>query len=82
MIVLSKELEGMKMSVFDKRHGGAWDRGSADSYYGRPRLPHYYKGKSYYSERVDLVDMTLNEIEAYHTGYTENEEIGSKKNYG
>jgi len=69
------------MSVFDKRHGGAWDRGSADSYYGRPRLPHYYKG-GLISKRVDLVDMTLNEIEAYHAGYTDNEEIGSKKNYG
>ena len=28
---------------FDReRHGALWDRGSADSYYGRPRDPHWY----------------------------------------
>ena len=26
--------------VYDARHGGAFDRGSADSYYHRPRDPH------------------------------------------
>lgn len=25
---------------FDKEHGSFFDRGSADSYYGRPRDPH------------------------------------------
>ena len=24
-------------------HGGPYDRGSADSYYGRGRDPHYYR---------------------------------------
>ena len=26
---------------YDERHGGPWDRGSADSYYGRGSNPHY-----------------------------------------
>ncbi len=30
--------------VFETRHGSPYDRGSADSYYGRPRIPHYYAG--------------------------------------
>ena len=30
--------------LIDRRHGGPYDRGSADSYYNRPRRPHYYKG--------------------------------------
>ena len=27
-------------SKYDQRHGGPWDRGSADSYYGRGYGPH------------------------------------------
>jgi hypothetical protein len=29
-------------SNYDQRHGGPFDRGSADSYYGRVREPHFY----------------------------------------
>jgi hypothetical protein len=54
---------------YDMRHGGPWDRGSADAYYGRKRTPHYFKGPSYQSERVDEEDMTPEEIEAYNAGY-------------
>lgn len=53
----------------DKRHGGPYDRGSADAYYGRPKSPHYYKGGSYKSEKVEAHDMKPEEIEAYHAGY-------------
>ena len=28
----------------DKRHGGPYDRGSADAYYRRDFDPHYYEG--------------------------------------
>lgn len=52
-----------------KRHGGPWDRGSADAYYGRPHAPHYFKGATYQSERVTRNDMSLDEIEAYNDGY-------------
>ena len=35
-----KDLERDK--VYDRRHGGPFDRGGADSYYGRGLDPHYY----------------------------------------
>jgi len=30
-----------KGQVYDSRHGGPFDRGSADSWYSRPFNPHY-----------------------------------------
>ena len=53
------------------RHGGAYDRGSADAWYGRQPEPHYYTGDTYASTRIDAVDMSTEEIEAYMTGYRE-----------
>lgn len=58
------------------RHGGAYDRGTADSYYGRERDPHYYTGASYDSIRLDAVDMSEEEITAYNQGYDHYEAIG------
>jgi hypothetical protein len=55
------------------RHGGPYDRGSADSYYRRGRKPHYYVGATYSSEIVTEERMTLEEIEAYHKGFDDNE---------
>jgi hypothetical protein len=55
------------------RHGGAYDRGSADSYYRRGRNPHYYTGDTYNSTRIDEVDMSEEEIAAYNQGYDDNE---------
>lgn len=66
---------------YDKRHGGAWDRGSADSYYGRSAIPHYFKGNTYTSEKVEAKDMLIGEIEAYYAGYEWNEKHGDKKDY-
>ncbi len=54
---------------YDQRHGGAYDRGSADAYYGRLFDPHYYRGATYQSHRVGLADMTAAEITAYTAGY-------------
>jgi hypothetical protein len=56
---------------YDQRHGGAYDRGSADAYYSRPYAPHYYRGDTYGSERVELKDMTAAEITAYTAGYNQ-----------
>lgn len=56
------------------RHGGPQDRGSADAYYGRPFSPHYYKGASYSSERVEKSDMTPEEIAEYRYGYINEED--------
>jgi hypothetical protein len=53
------------------RHGGAYDRGSADAYYGREVNPHYYLGDTYQSPTVEKVDMTEEEIAAYMAGYNE-----------
>jgi hypothetical protein len=62
---------------YGDRHGGPFDRGSADSYYGRPRKPHYYVGGTGTSDEV--VELTADEIEAYHAGYDWNERFGDKK---
>lgn len=66
---------------YDSRHGGPFDRGSADSYYGRSYEPHYYVGATHQSERVELSAMTAEEIVAYTAGYNWNETYGDKKNY-
>ena len=65
----------------DTRHGGPYDRGSADSYYGRPRIPHMYAGDTATSLRIEMAAMTPDEIEAYNAGYDDNEEFGDKKNW-
>ena len=66
----------------DKRHGSCFDRGSADSYYNRPRSPHYYVGDTYKSEKVTVENMTEEEIANYHAGYDWNESNGDKKDWG
>ena len=67
--------------MIDKRHGGPYDRGSADSYYGRPRRPHYYKGDTLTSDLVEYKDMTPDEVVAYMAGYDDNERDGDKKQW-
>lgn len=64
------------------RHGSAYDRGSADSYYRRGRRPHYFKGATYSSEEVTEKDMTSEEIAAYNKGFDENELNGNFKDWG
>ncbi len=66
----------------NKRHGGPYDRGSADSYYRRGRKPHYYVGATYSSEIVTEERMTREEIEAYHKGFDENEADSNFKDWG
>jgi hypothetical protein len=66
---------------FDReRHGGLYDRGSADSYYRRGPEPHWYpEGKS----RGDrIVNLTPDEIAEYMAGYDENERNGDFKDWG
>lgn len=64
---------------YDERHGGCFDRGSADSYYGRGRNPHYYVGGTGTSDRVE--NLTAEEVEAYNAGYDYNEQFGDKKDW-
>ena len=65
----------------DYRHGGPYDRGAADSYYGRSRVPHYYTNANYQSEEVTALGMTEAEIAEYNLGYDENDECGMKKEW-
>ena len=66
---------------YDQRHGGPFDRGSADSYYGRSYSPHCYVGATATSTRVELAAMTVEDIVAYTAGYNWNEQWGDKKNW-
>ena len=70
------EWQGKKYIVF---HGDAFDRGSADSYYGRPRSPHKYPNGTGTPPRVEV----LTEIERaeYMAGYAYNEQLGDKKSW-
>jgi len=70
------------MAIAEKftRHGGAFDRGSADSYYHRERRPHYFLGGTYQSEEIIPAEGSV-EWEAYQAGYDYNEQYGDKKNW-
>lgn len=61
------------------RHGGPFDRGSADAYYGREFDPHYYVGATYQSPRVPMAEMSAGEIEQYARGYNSTTD---RKDYG
>ena len=59
--------------ICDERHGGPFDRGTADSYYGRGYNPHYFVGDSYNSPRIEMAQMSADEIIAYTAGFKDNE---------
>ena len=65
--------------ICDQRHGGPYDRGTADSYYGRAHNPHFFVGDSYNSTRIEMASMTSREIAEYTAGFEENERCGNKK---
>jgi hypothetical protein len=67
---------------YNDRHGGPFDRGAADSYYGRGIQPHYYTGASFDSTRLEEVDMSEKEIADYMAGHAWNEQFGDKKSWG
>lgn len=60
-------------------HGGLFDRGSADSYYGRAPNPHYGGVGGNSGERVVVQDKQS--VDEYLAGYADNERSGSKKDY-
>ena len=68
--------------TYDKRHGGPYDRGGADFWYGRSFAPHYFPGCSYQTDRVVLSKMTPAEITAYTVGYRDAELDGTQKDWG
>ena len=66
--------------TYDARHGGAFDRGSADSYYHRQPRPHFFTGATYSSEEVIPTD-TSDAYWDYLAGYEYNEQFGDKKDW-
>ena len=69
------------MPKFNMRHGGPYDRGHSDFWYNRGYDPHYYKGGTYASPRVEKDDMTPEELAAYRAGYKEAEDMGDQKDW-
>lgn len=61
------------------RNGSLYDRGMADSYYDRPRRPHWYPSGTY--NGLKIVDLSSEETAEYMAGYDENEKLGNKKDY-
>lgn len=65
---------------YDNRHGGPFDRGSADSYYGRPFRPHKFTGATYSTPEVLLTPDDPEWLE-YEAGFDYNEMMGDKKSW-
>lgn len=73
-------VQALRGPQFDrKQHGSLFDRGSADSYYGRPRDPHYWPNGTGHVEKV--TGLNTIEIEEYLAGYDYNEQYGDKKSW-
>lgn len=65
---------------FDRRcHGSLYDRGSADSYYGRGIRPHFWRNGDH-SDEVIVVEQR--EVEEYLQGFEDNTEAGNFKDWG
>lgn len=62
-----------------KRHGGLYDRGSADSYYGRAFSPHWYPLGTCNGPKI--TELTPEERREYAAGYNDNEASGDKKEW-
>jgi len=78
-------LEQMTVEYNDRTytvtHGSPFDRGSADSYYGRMRNPHRGGVGGDSGPRIESNEMTLQEIADYGAGYNYNESTGERKQY-
>ena len=53
MIIEERYTVEYRGEVFDRTHGSPFDRGSADSHYGRPQDPHWYPEGSYRGDRIE-----------------------------
>ena len=73
-------VQALRGPQFDrKRHGGLFDRGSADSYYGRPRDPHWWPQGTGHGDKFTALNVA--EIAEYMAGYDYNERHGDKKSW-
>jgi len=64
-----------------ERHGGPFDRGSADNYYRRIPDPHCWTHGSYSGERIGHNQLSAEEIAEYYEGWEDNEQSGCYKEY-
>ena len=65
------------------RHGGPYDRGSADNYYGRPIDPHYHYWPNGTGHGFSIHLKEGEEgYDEYMAGYRENQEAGNFKDWG
>ena len=70
--------DDLYIASFDRdRHGSLFDRGAADSYYGRSKKPHWYPEGTYKGPRIE--DLDAEQIAEYKAGYDHNEKNGDKK---
>jgi len=69
------QLYNVDINSRDRRHGGPFDRGMADSYYRRGRFPHFYVGATGTSELLEEEQMSEAELNAYHAGFSYNENV-------
>ena len=65
----------------DSRHGGAFDRGRADFYYGRGYRAHFYVGATGTSAQV-IPAPGSQEAKEYALGWAAGEDWGEKKDWG
>jgi hypothetical protein len=72
---MEKSSDGM-----DRTHGSLYDRGSADSYYGRRRDPHHWPEGTGRGDRITT--LTAEQIAEYNQGYDDNEEARNFKDWG
>jgi len=73
-------VRALKGWQFDrKQHGCLYDRGSADSYYGRCRDPHYGGVGGDSGRRVSVNDDAS--VAEYMMGYNDNEASGDRKEW-
>jgi hypothetical protein len=61
-------------------HGSLYDRGSADSYYGRNPNPHYGGVGGGSGPTVPVTDDAS--VKEYMAGYNQNEQLNNKKDWG
>ena len=57
----------------NKAHGSPYDRGAADSWYGRPKFPHWYPEGTYNGDVIEVNKMSAFEVYQYNKGFDENE---------
>ena len=70
------------MNSDTRGHGSPYDRGSADSYYGRPLSPHWWPNGTYKGQSMEQSQMTLPQVKEYYQGYYDNESAGNFKDWG